>query len=123
MGALPPPPPLALALRARRPRQAQPPSREGLMRTSQRSPRTPSKSLGKARSRGYQPCLETLEDRRVPAVSVIGTPAWTEQGPLPFRSDSVQLGNPGVEAGIDDVVSGAIGAVAVHPQNPNLVYV
>ena len=59
---------------------------------------------------------EILEDRRLLAnVELLGVPVWQEQGPI------------GILGGGADVsqgrVSGAVQAIAVHPDNPNIAYV
>lgn len=60
--------------------------------------------------------LELLEDRTAPTVTLTGFPTWESQGPGPITGGQVE--------GIDkNPVSGAISAIAVHPTDPNTVYV
>lgn len=60
--------------------------------------------------------FESLEDRRLLAVDPLAIPAWVAQGPGPITG--------GYTLGLaDNPVSGAIQSVAVHPTDPNVVYV
>jgi hypothetical protein len=60
--------------------------------------------------------IEPIENRMLLSVDLIGIPDWVEQGPAPTTGGQVVL--PG-----GDEVSGAIEAVAVHPTDPNTIYV
>src|SRR5262245_11484901 len=60
--------------------------------------------------------LETLEDRRVLAINITPIPDWLEVGPAPVYEAQV-IGIP------NRPVSGAVQAIAVHPSNPDRLYV
>ena len=60
--------------------------------------------------------LEPLEDRRLLSIELFGVPTWDAQGPESLTS-STGVRVPG------NHVSGAIQAIAVHPQNAEVVYV
>src|SRR5215471_17254733 len=55
--------------------------------------------------------VERLEDRLTPSTT------WVEQGPGPILGSGLTEGMPG------NPVSGAVEAIAVHPTNPDIVYV
>ncbi|HEY4760331.1 MAG TPA: hypothetical protein VIH42_07120, partial [Thermoguttaceae bacterium] len=63
--------------------------------------------------------FEPLEDRRLLAItSLLGLPAWTEQGPSQIRDGQVE----GLTAQ-NNPVAGAIEAIAAHPSNVDIVYI
>src|SRR5258705_1976686 len=59
--------------------------------------------------------FETLEDRRLLSISVVGIPDWVEQGPAPTNGghDFTFSDNP---------VSGAVTSLAAHPTNSDILY-
>src|SRR5687768_2382028 len=68
--------------------------------------------------------LESLEDRRLMAISSTGIPNWQEQGPGPITNGQVVVGDlSGPNARADDFVAGAINVIAVDPQDANRVLV
>lgn len=62
-----------------------------------------------------------------PPVHPVGVPDWVEQGPQPFVSSAVLLGDVAAKTAANgafvrdkaDLVAGAIEAVAVQPMDPN----
>ncbi|HEV8604635.1 MAG TPA: hypothetical protein VGQ99_04675 [Tepidisphaeraceae bacterium] len=62
-----------------------------------------------------QVCCESLEDRRLLSISVIGIPDWVEQGPA-----SASGGQDFTLTG--DAVSGAVNSLAAHPTDANTIY-
>ena len=62
-----------------------------------------------------QAVCESLEDRRLLSVSVIGIPDWVEQGPAPTNGGQDFTFN-------DNPVSGAVSALAAHPTNSDILY-
>ncbi|GEM_PF-4988231 len=79
---------------------------------------TPSRAASRRRGHAHtmRPRLETLEDRWLPAVSLLNIPTWTEQGPGPIL-DGQTDGLPG------NPVTGAVGAIAAQPGNSNVIFV
>jgi hypothetical protein len=71
------------------------------------------------------PRLEALERRDLLAVSLLGDPTWVATGPAPITSGDVRLdptNNNFTRLGAaGDIVSGAIEAVAVYPNNPRVL--
>ena len=59
--------------------------------------------------------LEPLEEKIVLSISVQGIPDWEEQGPGPILGGLVDLGG-------GDPVSGAVEALAAHPDNADILY-
>src|SRR5258706_7555514 len=59
--------------------------------------------------------FETLEDRRLLSISVVGIPDWVEQGPAPTNGGQDFTFN-------DNPVSGAVSALAAHPTNSDILY-
>jgi hypothetical protein len=58
---------------------------------------------------------ESLEDRRLLSISVVGIPDWVEQGPA-----SASGGQDFTLTG--DAVSGAVNSLAAHPTDANIIY-
>ncbi len=67
--------------------------------------------------RRVRPCLEVLEDRLAPAISLTGVPDWVEQGPGP----SLATQNL-VNLGQSNAATGAVEAIAANPRNPAIIY-
>lgn len=68
------------------------------------------------RRNAYRPVLESLEDRTLMAISLLGVPNWVEQGPGPLFNGAVQ----GIPNG---PVAGAIQTIAPHPTQANTVLI
>ena len=62
-----------------------------------------------------KPKFETLENRILLSVDLIGIPDWIELGPAPTTGGQTS-------SSPDDAVSGAVNALAAHPTNPDILF-
>jgi hypothetical protein len=59
--------------------------------------------------------LESLEDRILFSVDLVGIPTWVDQGPGPITNGQIM-------AAPDNRVAGAVEAIVIHPTLPNRAY-
>lgn len=73
-----------------------------------------------AKTQRARPRLEQLEDRTLPTARILvsGIPDWVEQGPGPIHGGQVVGMAPQ-----NNPVVGAVEAIAVHPSDPNIIYI
>src|SRR3954451_19820580 len=71
-----------------------------------------------AASRFRKLCFEILEDRTLPAVTLVGIPDWANPGPAP-----IQGGQSDTDNSFGDEVVGAINTIAIDPINPGRAYI
>ena len=69
--------------------------------------------------------FEPLESRLLLSVGLVGVPNWTHEGPGPnIRGQDENVpGETSLAGNPPNPVSGAIEALAIHPTDPNIVYI